>query len=235
MRRYLADIFRRRQNGVLSRLSFPPAILFDTSTTNQYDYSTTTTHLSDVGSSNNPGLESIISQGRASLERTAYEIQHKTKRTKPLPASEDNTHHKSLTHRQLSEAERILTVATECIEAYCEKEPNNFWTIRGEPLVLLQVQVNSNGRLAKVFWTLPYGILLDLPRDKNHKMTYSILVEKVKRHLQERGAEQWLSRQVHSRLRSYYAPRLRLQVATNEMVAQAMSELLLLDDDDANE
>jgi hypothetical protein len=167
----------------------------------------------------NPGLESVISQGMTSLERTASEVQTKTKKTS-LSASAPK---KSLTTpRQLAESQRILDVATDCLEALCERDAQNLLAIGGEPLVLLDVQVNSNAKLAKVFWTLPYGILTD---ERLTPTAYRTLMAKMQGHF-EKGAGKVLAQQVHTRLRSYYPPRLKFHPAPPNMVAQAMGEVL---------
>eukprot|EP00429_Kryptoperidinium_foliaceum_P039515 CAMPEP_0176170188 /NCGR_PEP_ID=MMETSP0120_2-20121206/87132_1 /TAXON_ID=160619 /ORGANISM="Kryptoperidinium foliaceum, Strain CCMP 1326" /LENGTH=176 /DNA_ID=CAMNT_0017507997 /DNA_START=1 /DNA_END=528 /DNA_ORIENTATION=- len=112
----------------------------------------------DVGL--NPGLESVMNQGAATLERTAADVQAKTKKVKTLVSAEEQSQKKEKP-QQLAERQRLLDVATECLEAICDRNPNNPLAVGGEPLVLVDVQVNSTSKQAKVFWTLPYSILMD--------------------------------------------------------------------------
>lgn len=183
----------------------------------------------------NPGLTSVISQGVTSLERTATQVQVKTKQsslpssTSSSSTSKEGRRKKKInsTPRQLAEAQRILDVATECLEELCEQQsPNSalsLLTIGGEAIVLLEVQVNSNARQAKVFWTLPYGILTD---ERLTPTLYQQLMKKIESHLLVDGVGKRLARQVHNRLRYYYPPKLKFQMATPEMVTRAMEELL---------
>lgn len=176
----------------------------------------------------NPGLASVIQQGAKSLESTATDVQSKT-RQQGLSAPTKSQKRWTQTPRQLAEAQRILDVATECLETLCYDDDGPtepaaaFLTIGGEPIVLLEVKVNSDAKQAKVFWTLPYGILTD---DRLTPTSYQRLVRQMEIYLRDRGAGKLLARHVHTRLRSYYPPRLKFQAATPDMVARAMEELL---------
>lgn len=163
----------------------------------------------------NPGLESVIGQGRSSLDRTASDVQAKTKKVSSLAMDKE----KSKTPRQLAESQRILEVATECIEAICDRDPRSPLAIGGEPLTLLEVQVNSNAKLAKVYWTLPYSVLLD-PRLT--PTTYRQLMA----HVEAQFDGSLLQKQVHTRLSFYYPPRLKFHPATPQMLTRVMQELL---------
>jgi len=195
----------------------------------------------------NPGLQSVISQGLPSLERIATEVHAKTKKQKgsvatatsrnQYPSYANNStpdttttmmattmpYQKAQTPRQLAEGQRILEVATECIEALCRRSESsnqrNTLAIGGEPLTLLHVQVNSNARQAKVYWTLPYRILLD---ERLTPTAYQRLMNQVEAQLDGSA----LQREVHIKLSFYFPPRLKFYPATSEMVAQAMEELL---------
>lgn len=164
----------------------------------------------------NPGLESVIGQGIASLQRTATDVQAKTKKVTDLAAPLE----KVKTHKQLAETQRVFDTAVECLEAICHKQPNNPLAMRGEPIAILDVQVNSNSKLAKVYWTLPYGILMD---DRLTPSTYQRLVAQMEKNLEDGGAS-LLQRHVHTRLRSYYPPRLKFFLAPPNMVAEALGD-----------
>lgn len=184
--------------------------------------STASTFNSEFEEGPNPGLESVISQGMTSLEQTATEVQTKTKKASLSASSPRKS---TTTHRQLAESQRILDVATDCLEALVERDPlaSSLLAIGGEPIVLLDVQVNSNARQAKVFWTLPYAILTDR---RLTPTVYRTLVAKLQQNLEKHGGGKLLARQVHTRLRSYYPPRLKYHAAPPSMVAQAMEDLM---------
>eukprot|EP00934_Nitzschia_sp_Nitz4_P000330 Nitzschia sp. Nitz4//scaffold28_size193895//49523//50155//NITZ4_001639-RA/size193895-processed-gene-0.54-mRNA-1//-1//CDS//3329545904//330//frame0 len=166
----------------------------------------------------NPGLESVISQGQAALEQSAMYVQNQTRHaslSKPSKSAKKQTQ----TPRQLAEAQRILDAATEALDDLAANEQNirSPWTIAGEPIVLLHVQVNANAKQAKVYWTLPYTYLMD-PRMTMEKY------QKMVKILQPQLNPGDLARRVYHRLRNYYAPRIHLVPATQEMVSQAMTD-----------
>ena len=162
----------------------------------------------------NPGLESVIAQGISSLDRTATEVRIKTKKVSSLTSDKGPSH--SL--KQLSEQHRILEVSTECIEALCQRNPHNPLSIGGEPLTLLHVDVNSTARQAKVYWTLPYSVLMD-PRLT--PTAYRRLMKQVETTFDGNV----LQREVHTRLSFYFPPRLKFYPATPQMLAQVMHEI----------
>ena len=99
------------------------------------------------------------------MERTALLSEAKTRRV-----SLDDAETKKFaapSPRQLSEAQRLLDVATECVDSLFERpeiidsnETRGLF-LGGEPLVFLEVQVNPTASQGKLFWTLPYSILMD--------------------------------------------------------------------------
>jgi len=172
----------------------------------------------------NPGLASVISQGIRSLEESAADIATKT-RNQSLDLVQQEQANQHNRPRQLAEGQRILEIATECLEDALLS--NNHQAIRslvslsGEPIVLLDAEVSKDLKQAKVFWALPYSVLLDeevTPRIYHH------LRLRMNENLVERGGANWLSGQVHSRLSSYYPPRLKLVPASDEMVQLALRE-----------
>ena len=162
----------------------------------------------------NQGLESVIAQGRSSLERTAADVGAKTKKVSSLTSDPGQSH----SHKQLAERQRILEVATECLEALCQKHPQNPLALGGEPLTLLHVDVNSTARQAKIYWTLPYSLLMD-PRLT--PTAYQRLMKQVERTFDGN----LLQRDVHTRLSFYFPPRLKFYPATPQMLAQVMHEI----------
>jgi len=218
--------------------------------TNRPSIHSTTTHSASSSSSSfelgrNPGLESVISQGLSSLEQTAMDIQSKTRHSGIIPTKSADPSENTSTHRQLAEAQRILDVATECLEDLCHKYQDQpplamqkalpGLQLKGQPIELLEVQVNKDGKQAKVFWTLPYSVLLDPNVNQN---IYQRLVMTLQEQLlmgqqqqqdnngqQQRGGAKILSQHVGSKLRFYFPPRIKLVPATHEMVERAIREI----------
>jgi len=184
----------------------------------------------------NPGLASVISQGIKTLEQTAEEIQYKTRKiTLSRPhkkATFRNGRASEMDPRQLAEGQRILDVASECLEqlAFQDQQSGqkqsgrisgNGLVLFGEPIVLLECEVNRNVRQAKIYWTLPYGILLD---NRINQRLYQDIMMKVQKELVENGGAKLLSRNVITRLSHYFPPRIKLFPATDEMVQSAIED-----------
>ena len=171
---------------------------------------------SDYPHEPNPGLASIISQGMKSLDETAREVQAKTRK------SLGDTRKSGPTPRQLSEAHRIMEVATDCLDQICIQGGQPGLTLKGDPIVILDVQVNPDIKQAKVFWTLPYGVLLD---ERVNQNVYQKLIEKLREEINDGGGKA-LAHQVRLKLRSYYPPKLKMVPATDAMVRSAIEEYL---------
>ena len=187
----------------------------------------------------NPGLASVISQGLKTLEQTAEEIQYKTRKITLSRAHKKpsfrNGGAADMDPRQLAEGQRILDVASECLEQLALQEEQSGrkqsgrgagsgLVLFGEPIVLLECEVNRNVRQAKIYWTLPYGILLD---NRINQRLYQEIMMKVQKELVENGGAKLLARNVHTRLSYYYPPRIKLFPATDEMVQTAIEEFIV--------
>lgn len=186
----------------------------------------------------NPGLASVISQGIKTLEQTAEEIQYKTRKISLSRAHKKATFRNGgaadMDPRQLAEGQRILDVASECLEHLAMQDEENGkqngkgignggLVLFGEPIVLLECEVNRNVRQAKIYWTLPYGILLD---NRINQKLYQDIMMKVQKELVRNGGAKLLARDVHTRLSYYYPPRIKLFPATDEMVQTAIAEFM---------
>jgi hypothetical protein len=165
----------------------------------------------------NPGLASVITQGIKSLEATAADVQSRTRK------SLDDTKKSDTTPRRLAEEHRIMEVATDCLEDICMRGGEAGLALSGQPIVILDVQVNRDVKQAKVFWTLPYVVLLD---DRINQQVYQKLMMKLQNEIDNGGSGKVLSHHVRTRLSYYYPPRIKLVPATNEMVRNAMEEYL---------
>jgi hypothetical protein len=102
------------------------------------------------------------------------------------------------------------------------KGQNDGLLLFGEPILFLECIVNRNIKQAKLYWTLPYSILLD---ERVNQRLYQQIVEKVHKDLIKNGGSKLLGRHINSRLSSYYPPRIKLIPATDEMIRKAIEEL----------
>jgi hypothetical protein len=190
-------------------------------------------HRCDSLSGPNPGLASIISQGTKSLKKSAADIEFRTRNSSlSKPHKKGSFRAGTLEPRQIAEGQRILDVASECLEQLAMQAERGAMSLEqrkglflsAEPIVLLECVVNRNIKQAKLYWTLPYGILLD---GRLHARLYHQITAKVQEQLMMGGGATLLARKVHSKLSSYYPPRIKMLPATDEMVAQALKESTL--------
>jgi len=146
------------------------------------------------------------------LLQTAEEVGAKTA-AKPLFVTEAGS---GPTARQIKEASRIHQVLDEAIEQYSKKDAT--FTIRGDPIMILDVEVSQDLRHARAYWTLPFT-LIDLPGGMRTEMK-----RRMQTILEKRGGA--LQAMVHSKLRFYYPPRVRFVPAEDDVLAMAMKDLL---------
>jgi hypothetical protein len=159
----------------------------------------------------NKTLESVIREGLGFLNQTVTQIQANKKANKPLLQAEDT----GPTDKQKAEEHRILNTTTLCLDEMSQKDP--CLCIHGEPITLIRVEVNSNMRLATVYWALPYTVMLEerLSADDKRKLT-----QKMNEIVMKHGGK--LQRRVHGRLSSYFPPRLKFEPAPAVMTEQAV-------------
>jgi hypothetical protein len=161
----------------------------------------------------NKTLESVIREGLGFLNQTVLQIQANKKTNKPLLQPEDT----GPTEKQKAEQHRILTTTTLCLDEMSQKDP--CLCIHGEPITLVRVEVNSNLRLATVFWALPYTVMLEERLTAQDKR---ILTKKMNEIVLKHGGK--LQRRVHGRLSSYYPPRLKFEPAPAAMTEEAVKD-----------
>ena len=157
-------------------------------------------------------LEAIKKEGLAHLDQTAQEASARVA-AKPLFVTEEES---GPTARQVKEASRIHQVLDEAIDQYSKREAT--FTIRGDPIMILDVEVSQDLRHARAYWTLPFT-LFDLPDE-----TRAAVKRRMQTILEKRGGA--LQALVHSRLRFYYPPRLRFVQAEDSVLSMAMKDLL---------
>jgi ribosome-binding factor A len=143
----------------------------------------------------NDSLQQVKALGLATLEATAAEVAAKTR--KPLF---DLSKEGGPDPIQIKEGEMILGLACEALEDILRKGDTTF-CIREEPINFFDCEVNTDLRLAKIFWCLPYSLVVLPDEIKN------VVVEKMQSILDQRGGK--IQYMVHTKLRHYYPPKLR--------------------------
>jgi ribosome-binding factor A len=149
--------------------------------------------------------------GLAQLEATTREVAAKS--NKPLFVRDEDV---DPTPEQLGEAQRVLRVAQEALSQLSQKDP--IFTIRGDPIEILDVEVSRDLRQARVYWTLPFW-MMEFPEDVTQRAT-----EKMQGLLDKRGSK--LQTLVHARLRHYYPPKLRFVAADGDLLRLTLKGIL---------
>jgi ribosome-binding factor A len=157
----------------------------------------------------------VKEQGIKILESLAADIQSKTKR-RLLLVDEDT----GPTSAQLREASRLKILTENAIEQYTSHKGGLF-CIMNEPIAIIDVEITEDLRHARVYWSLPYGVLLmNTKREVRAKA-----VKRMQMILDERGRV--LQGLVHAKLRSYYRPpKIRFVPAEGEMLRSVLTELI---------
>jgi ribosome-binding factor A len=176
---------------------------------------TTTTSIKRYKPPNNPGLHSVKEQGIKILQSLTADIQSKTKR-RLLLVDEDT----GPTSTQLREAVRLKSLTEDALEQYTSHKGSLF-CIMNEPIAIIDVEITEDLRQARVYWSLPYGVLLmDTKREARVKA-----VKRMQIILEERGGV--LQGLVHAKLRSYYRPpKIRFVPAEGEMIRSVLKDLI---------
>ena len=163
----------------------------------------------------NQALLSVKEQGLKVLQSLTTDIQSKTKH-RLLIIDED----KGPTPEQLREARRLKLFVEDAIEQYTSRKGGLF-CVMNEPIPIIAVEITEDLRQARVFWSLPYGVLLmDLDPGVRAKAT-----QKMQQILEEKGGV--LQGLVHSKMRGYFRPpKIRFVPAEGEMLRYFLKELL---------
>ena len=163
-----------------------------------------------------PEMAELIRQGLGHLNESASYIQ-KSDKTRKQIQFEDNS--SAPTERQQSESHRLLSVTSDCLDELSRK--NSIFSIQGEPIVLLDISVKPSIKVATIYWTLPYSILLNDSLSHTQKVFIQARMEGA---IEEQGGEALLQRKVTSALRDYFPPKIRLESASQEMISQHLAE-----------
>jgi ribosome-binding factor A len=164
----------------------------------------------------NYGLESVKEEGLGILDAITKDVKMKTKQK--LYLNDENV---GPTITQIQEADRIQDLMEEVLEQYVSKRGNMF-CVGGDPIVIVDVEVSDDLKQARVFWSLPFNVLLNekVKRDMRGK-----LVQRMQYILDERGGV--LQGMLHRYLRSYHRPpRIRFVQAEGEILRKFIMDEL---------
>ena len=164
----------------------------------------------------NPALESVIASGMSGLKATSTLISNHKETKKNLflkGALDEDT---GPTKQQLAEANRVQRVATECLELFQKKGKTHPLSIGGHPLLILHVDVNANLREATIHWALPFEILMEEDEETRRELSLQM------QNRIDNGGGNYLQRQVHGILSSYYPPKLKFKPASDVVIQEMM-------------
>lgn len=161
--------------------------------------------------SRNARLEEVKGLGLTHLEQTAQDVSAKA--SEPLFVSEEDGRP---TVRQVKEANRIHAILDECIEAFSKKDRT--FSVGGDPIMILDVEVSRDLRDARAYWTLPFS-LVQLPDNVRAEIK-----KRMQAILEKRGGK--LQALVHHRLRFKYNAKLRFVPAEDDILATAMKDMI---------
>jgi len=166
----------------------------------------------------NAGLESIKQEGIHILTSLTNDVQSKTKRR--LLLKDEDT---GPTPTQLKEATRLKNLVEEALITYTSKKGGvSPFCIMGEPIALIDVEITPDLRNARVYWTLPYGVLLmnTLNRDMREQA-----VKRMQRILDEKGGV--IQGIVSTKMRHYFRPpKLKFVPAEGEMLRSILQDMM---------
>lgn len=145
-------------------------------------------------------LEVIKSAGLSQLHNQTQDLISRTRT--PLNFHDgDEEEDKPISIPQKQEAARLESTITEALALYSSK--HDTFSIRGDCIDILGVEVSPDLKMARVYWCLPYSLDIgELPHDK-----LELIVKRMQSILDEKGGK--IQALVHTRLRAYYPPKLQ--------------------------
>jgi len=150
--------------------------------------------------SKNVRLEAIKSVGLTQLHNNTQDLISRTRQ----PLFEENpldAHgYKRPSIAQIQEANRLESALIDAMDHYSSK--HNTFSVGGQCIDLLGVEVSPDLKQARAFWCLPRS--LDLHHIPHLKLEQ--IIKKMQQILDERGGK--IQALVHARLRAYYPPKI---------------------------
>jgi ribosome-binding factor A len=91
------------------------------------------------------------------------------------------------------------------------------FSIKGEPIVIMDVEVSKDLKQARVYWTLPFSVM------RYDQRVVEQVKERMQQLLEKKGGK--LQRLVHAQLRSYYPPKLRFVPSPDDLFDESIKKL----------
>jgi hypothetical protein len=168
----------------------------------------------------NKKFASVIREGLTTLNETALAVQASSHTRRPLFPTSQHQQPAPPTDKVRAEEHRLFSTAQDCLESLAARHAVYSIQGDGDPIYLLACQVKPSMQVAVLYWTLPLSILLDESIAHSQK-------ERILHGLQQRfldsDAEMLLQKCVQRKLASYYPPKVRLEPATEDMVAEYLN------------
>ncbi|KAL3789517.1 hypothetical protein ACHAWO_004235 [Cyclotella atomus] len=156
-------------------------------------------HTPDV-SSKSFRLDIIKSAGLSQLHNQTQDLISRTREPLIFHDQEDGEE-KPESIPQKQEAARLESTIVEALAVYSSK--HDTFSIRGDCIEVLGVEVSADLKMARVYWCLPYSLDIgELPHE-----TLTLIVRRMQEILEAKGGK--IQALVHTRLRAYYPPKLQ--------------------------
>lgn len=167
----------------------------------------------------NEELEAIKWEGMEALENSTKDMIRKVGNQRLLNKDEDD---EGPSVRQLREAERLFRLCQQAIDE--DSTSSASLRIQGQSIVIIDVEVSRDLRQARVYWSLPYSILLrkDIPNS-----TLTQIQGQMQQLLQQPKYGGRIQTLVHNKLRFYYPPKLTFVPAEQDLLRQDLLQSLI--------
>ena len=171
----------------------------------------------------NEQLEAIKWEGMEALENSTKDMIRKVGNQRLLNKDEDN---EGPSVRQLREAERLFRLCQQVIHEDSSSPMSSLASLRiqGQSIVIIDVEVSRDLKQARIYWSLPYSILLrkDIPDS-----TLTQMQGRMQQLLQLPKYGGRIQTLVHTKLRFYYPPKFTFVPAEQDLIRQDLLESLI--------
>lgn len=190
----------------------------------------------------NKKLAAVIREGLFSLNKSAIYIQESVSTRRPLfPTNNEEEEEEEFDNKPNGESQfwgkrrrmapssdrqsvqeyTLMTVARECLEEWSRKHPNSLFTLHGDPITFVDIEVSKDLKQAVLYWALPDILLYHEKLTVDQK---DLLMQRLDEQLQAKRATAQLRRLVYARLSSYYPPKITLKAAPRELWEDLLRE-----------
>jgi len=188
-----------RRSAIVARVARASAPSFST-LSDDADDNDDQQHQQQQYPTKNIRLEAIKSVGITQLHNTTQDLISRTRQPLFEESLLDAQGQKKKSIAQIQEGNRLESAIIDALAHYSSKY--NTFSVGGQCIDLLGVEVSPDLKQCKAFWSLPLS--LDLHKIPQSKLEQ--LVRKMQKILDDKGGK--IQGLVHTRLRAYYPPRI---------------------------